>query len=267
MFRSYARFGVVVQLMAALLAGIGVDYLRRAGTQARADRVRRARGARRRRVRRLAVGAVARRAARRRRTAGSMQQADRVRVLDCTPLNQESASVQWLTGDRVTLLGGAIERLHRAEPAAEACGDWLHAPARAARHAPTDNGSPSTPAPDGLARRRALRRRTGVRGHGADAGDLYRSDDRVLSARARCGVDVAMDGSRRGVDDREHQRAADRRDARPRAVGVPPCRAAWSCGSTGSRVQTLVVEPSRRIYQIGPLTVAPGDHELVVSSG
>ena len=33
MFRSYARFGVVVQLMAALLAGIGVDYLRRAGTR------------------------------------------------------------------------------------------------------------------------------------------------------------------------------------------------------------------------------------------
>ncbi len=33
MFRSYARFGVVVQLMAALLAGIGVDHLRRAGTR------------------------------------------------------------------------------------------------------------------------------------------------------------------------------------------------------------------------------------------
>ena len=32
MFRSYARFGVVVQLMAALLAGIGVDALCRAGT-------------------------------------------------------------------------------------------------------------------------------------------------------------------------------------------------------------------------------------------
>src|SRR6202023_1454219 len=32
MFRAYARFGVVVQLMAALLAGIGVDRLRRAGT-------------------------------------------------------------------------------------------------------------------------------------------------------------------------------------------------------------------------------------------
>jgi hypothetical protein len=33
MFRSYARFGVVVHLMAALLAGIGVDFLRRAGSR------------------------------------------------------------------------------------------------------------------------------------------------------------------------------------------------------------------------------------------
>ena len=32
MFRSYARFGVLVQLMAVLLAGIGVDFLRRSGT-------------------------------------------------------------------------------------------------------------------------------------------------------------------------------------------------------------------------------------------
>jgi hypothetical protein len=31
----------------------------------------------------------------------------------------------------------------------------------------------------------------------------------------------------------------------------------------GRPVQTLIVEPSRRMYRIGPLTVAPGDHELV----
>ena len=52
MFRSYARFGIVVHLMAALLAGIGVDFLWRAGASARrvsprqvacANRVRRAR--------------------------------------------------------------------------------------------------------------------------------------------------------------------------------------------------------------------------------
>ena len=70
MFRAYARFGVVVQLMAALLAGIGVDCLRRAGTR-RAQivcvaLVALAAGE----YAVVAVGAVARRAARRRRTAG-----------------------------------------------------------------------------------------------------------------------------------------------------------------------------------------------------
>jgi hypothetical protein len=31
----------------------------------------------------------------------------------------------------------------------------------------------------------------------------------------------------------------------------------------GRAVQTLVVEPPRRTYQIGPLSVPPGDHEVV----
>ena len=47
----------------SLLAGIGVEYLRRAGTRRAQIAVPRPRGTRRRRVRRLAVGAVARRAA------------------------------------------------------------------------------------------------------------------------------------------------------------------------------------------------------------
>ena len=31
----------------------------------------------------------------------------------------------------------------------------------------------------------------------------------------------------------------------------------------GRPVQTLVVAPSRGIYRLGPLTIVPGDHELV----
>ena len=31
----------------------------------------------------------------------------------------------------------------------------------------------------------------------------------------------------------------------------------------GRQVQTLVVDQPRRVYQIGPLTIVPGDHELV----
>lgn len=107
MFRAYARFGVIVQLMAALLAGIGVEYLRRTRT---------------RRAQMVCVALVA-------LAAGEyvvspsamwrdvlpttahrwvMQQGHGVRVLECTPLTQESESVQWLTDSRVTLLGGSI---------------------------------------------------------------------------------------------------------------------------------------------------------------
>jgi hypothetical protein len=107
MFRSYARFGVVVQLMSALLAGIGVDQLCRAG-------------AARARIACVVLLAIA---------AGEYavlpstlwrdvlpttahrwvtRQTGRLQVLDCTAFNQESESVQWLTGYRVQLLSGSI---------------------------------------------------------------------------------------------------------------------------------------------------------------
>ena len=56
----------------------------------------------------------------------------------------------------------------------------------------------------------------------ARAADLHGGGDGVLSPRARSRVVVAVDGHRRGVDGRQHQRGADRRDARSRDVGVPP---------------------------------------------
>jgi hypothetical protein len=107
MFRSYARFGVLVQLMAALLAGIGVDRLRRAGTIG---------------ARIVCVALVALAAGEYAVSPSALwrdvlpttahrwvtRQPGRVRALDCTPFNQESESVQWLTGYRVTLLGGSI---------------------------------------------------------------------------------------------------------------------------------------------------------------
>jgi hypothetical protein len=107
MFRSYARFGVVVQLMAALLAGIGVDRLRRAGTIG---------------ARVVCVALVALAAGEYAVSPSALwrdvlpttahrwitRQPGRVRALDCTPFNQESESVQWLTDYRVTLLGGSI---------------------------------------------------------------------------------------------------------------------------------------------------------------
>jgi len=98
----------VVQLMTALLAGIGLDRLRWAGT---------------RRAQLLAVAlivlataeyavspaALSRDVLPTRAHRWVAQQANHWQVLDCTPLTSESESVQWLTAGRITMLGGAID--------------------------------------------------------------------------------------------------------------------------------------------------------------
>lgn len=107
MFRSYARFGVVVQLMAALLAGIGVDWLLRTGGQ----RARTACAVL------LAVVAIEyavwppalwRDVLPTTAHRWALQQPGRVQVLDCTPRNQESATMEWLSGGRLTPSSGTV---------------------------------------------------------------------------------------------------------------------------------------------------------------
>ena len=255
---SYARFGVVVQLMAALLAGIGVDCLRRAGTRRAQIAVHRARRARRRRV----------------RVAPSALWRD-VLPDGGAPLGDAAARAR--AGPRLHAaqsgigIGAVADRRSRdaarqrrssdcdgAEPAAEARGDRLHAPARAARHADGRTGSHDHAAAGWPARRRAIRRRAGVRGHGADAGDLHGGDDRVLSARARCGVVVAMDGRRCGLDDREHQRRADRRDPRPRTVGVPPRAPAGAAARRARRADARRRAVAPHLPASARSTIGPG---------
>jgi len=260
MFRAYARFGVVVQLMAALLGGIGVDYLRRAGTRG-APIVCVALVA-------LAAGeyAVAPSALWRDvlpTTAHRwvVQQPGRMRVLDCTPFNQESESVEWLTGNRVMLLGGPIgdctdpnlsQKLaanrytHLLVRRDGASGRWF------AQHAP----------PDGLRVAATF------------------DDGQVFAVTAQ--IPAIYTATMTGFFAREH-------DAEWSWQWMGAA-AAWIIVNTGGRpvtatlaleasafnrirhmevrldgrpVQTLVVEPSRRVYQIGPLNVPPGDHELV----
>ena len=149
---SYARFGVVVQLMAALLAGIGLDCLRRAASRRAQIAGAAARGARpppSTPSRRRRSGATC---CRPRRTAGSTRQAGYVRALDCVPLTQESASVQWLTGQRTSAAGQhdqptAPSRTCRRTPG----GGRLHAPARAADSVGRRRLVRRAPAPDGFA--------------------------------------------------------------------------------------------------------------------
>jgi len=260
MFRAYARFGVVVQLMAALLAGVGVDYLRRTGTR-RAQIVCLVLGA-------LALGeyAVAPSALWRDvlpTTAHRWvtRQPGQVRVLDCMPLDQESESVQWLTGDRVTLQGSstsdckepnlsqklaAIGYTHLLVRRDTADGEWF------AEH----------PAPDGL-----------LVAANFDDGQVF-----AVTAHTPAIYTATMTDVFRREHDAEWTWRWMGADAAWTIVNtrVRPIVAALDLEMSafdrprrmelrldGRSVQTLVVEPSRRVYQFGPFTVPPGDHELV----
>ena len=260
MFRSYARFGVVVQLMAALLAGIGVDRLRRASTK-RAQIVCVSLVA-------LTVGeyAVAPSALWRDvlpTTAHRWvtRQPGYVRALDCSPLDQQSESVQWLTGYRVTMLGGSISDCTDANLSRKlAANGYTHLLVR--RDSADGHWFTDDPAPAGL--------RVAARF----------ADGRVFAVMAQ--TPAIYTATVTGFFPREHDP-----EWSWRWMGGD---AAWTIVNTGTRpiiavisleisafhsprrmelrldgrsVQTLVVQPSRGTYQIGPLTVPPGDHELV----
>ncbi len=120
MFRAYARFGVVVQLMAVLLAGVGVERLWRTGRLT---------------ARTVAVALVALAAAEYAvlpsrlwrdvlPTAAHrwvMQQEDVALTLDCAPLTVESASIEWLTERRIRMATAETDCL------TPALADWLAA--------------------------------------------------------------------------------------------------------------------------------------------
>jgi hypothetical protein len=260
MFRSYARFGVVVQLMAALLAGIGVDYLRRAGTS-------------RAQIACLALIALA--AAEYAVSPPALwrdvlptaahrwvtRQPGRVRALDCTPLDQESESVQWLTGFRVALLGGSIRDCTDANLSRKlAANGYTHLLVR--RDAADGQSFADHPARDGL--RIAAR---------FDDGQVF-----VVTAQTPAIYTATMTG----FFPREHDAEWSWRwmggdaawtivntSARPIVAVISIEMSAFHRARhmelrlDGHSVQTLVVEPSRRVFQIGPLTVPAGDHELV----
>ncbi len=112
MFRAYARFGLVVQLMAALLAGLGMDALRHRG-----------------RLSRLAAGILvclvaaeyfvmpggqSRDVLPTNAHRWVMDQPNARRALDCVRRTPETESIPWLTGGRIDVLGLSPED----------CRDW-----------------------------------------------------------------------------------------------------------------------------------------------
>ena len=262
MFRSYARFGVVVQLMAVLLAGIGVDYLRRSGTW-------RARVAGMILVA-LVIGeyAVAPSAMSRdvlptlahrwvTRQAGHMQ------VFDCTSLNQESASVAWLTAQRVTLAGAGNDCTEPNFPAKLAATGFTHLLVR--RYSTDGLWYAQHATPEGLS-------------------EVARFDDsRVFAVTAT--PPAIYTETMTGFSAREYDGTWSWR-----WMGAD---AAWTILNTGAApivvtlgielsafhntrhldlridgrsLQTLEVEPARRVYVVGPLTVSPGRHQVVFHS-
>lgn len=260
MFRSYARFGVVVQLMTAVLAGIGVEVLWRYGT-------RRAKLA----CVSLIVLAVAEYA-----VAPSalwrdvlpttahrwvMQQPSATRVLDCAPLTQESASIQWLTGSRVTMLTSAVSDCVEPNLAQKlAAHEYTHLIVR--RSAAPGSIPPPSPISDGFRLAATF------------------ADGLVFAVAAQ--RPMIYTSSMAGFSPREGDG-----EWSWRWMGTP---AAWTITSTaplplvaaldveasafqhdrqltvwldGTQVQSVVVAPSRRRYRLGPFRLERGDHELV----
>jgi len=259
MFRSYARFGVVVQLMAALLAGIGVDYLRRAGTW-RAQIVCVALVA-------LAAGeylvwppALWRDVLPTSAHRWIARQPDRVRVLDCVPRTTASASVEWLTGQRVTLLGGAFDDCGEADlPGKLAAAGFTHLLLR--RGTWEERWFAERPTPEGL--------RAQVRFDDADVfavtappAPVYTAHMSAFSAREH---DERLTWRWMGPDASWN---IVNSSGRPVVATVDVELSAFG----GVRrldllldrqaAQMLVIEQPRRLYRIGPLALSPGDHEL-----
>jgi hypothetical protein len=259
MFRSYARFGVIVQLMAALLAGIGVDWLARAGTKP---------------ARIMCVALVVLAAGEYAVSPSALwrdvlptaahrwvvQQVDAVRVLDCAPLDQESESVQWLTGYRVALLGGSISDCTDANlPRKLAASGYTHLLVR--RNTAEGQWLADHAAPDGLR----------VVAH-FDDGQVF-----AVSAEQPPIYTATMSGFSPREQDGEwawRWMGADaawtitNTSGRPVVATVGLEVSAFHHARRmdllldGRHIQTLLVQPSRRVYQLGPIAVMPGDHEL-----
>jgi hypothetical protein len=259
MFRSYARFGLVVQLMTAMLAGIGVEWLRRAGSS-------------RARVACIALVAfaageyVVSPAAQWRDVLPTaahrwvMQQGDGIRVLDCTRLTPQAASVQWLTAGRVTLLGGPIPGCtDTALPQRLAANGYTHLLVR--KDSLDRRAFAHEIAPDGF--------RLAARFDDAAVFTVSVEKPAIYTARVagffppehdagwawrwmgtHAVLTIVNTGERPVDATLQVEMAAF---GRPRRMDVR---------LDGNPVQTLVIAPARQRYELGAIAIAPGTHDL-----
>lgn len=259
MFRSYARFGSVVQLMIALLAAIGAERLWYSQS---------------RRLRGAAVALVLLTAveyavwpphlwrdvlptAAHRWVAGHSES---MHALDCYPHTQESQSVQWLTGGRVILRPAAVGDCR--EPgviAALSATGFTHLLVR--RNTPEGKWFEGRPAPSGLRLAKEF------------------EDAKVFAVTARASVIrtvqthafypvefndewtwrwMGPSASWSVVNDSERFLMASV-DLETNAFHEPrPLTVVLD----GEEVQHVVIDPYRAVRRIGPLALRPGDHTL-----
>jgi len=262
MFRAYARFGVVVQLMAALIAGAGVDFLRRAGT---------------RRAQFACVALVALVAAEYAVAPWTVwrdvlpttahrwvaRQPGNMRTLDCTALNPKTASIQWLTGYRVLLAASSPSDCTEPNFSQKlAATGYTHL---LVRRDTAEGRWFATRAMDGF----------------RIAADL--EDGQVLAVTAA--PPPIYTATMPGFFRREHNAKGTWRWMAQDAAwtitntSVQPIAAMlavelWAFPRPrvvellldGQLIQTVGVERSRRLYHVGPLTVPPGNHALAFRS-
>jgi hypothetical protein len=260
MFRAYARFGVMVQLMAALLAGIGVDHLRQTSTS-RAQIVLVA-------LLVLTVGEYAvwppalwRDVLPTTAHRWIARQPDRLRVLDCAPLTPASASVQWLTGDQLSLLSGPFDDCTEPNLSQKlAAAGYTHLLVR--RGTWDGRWFAHHPTPDGL----RVQARFGdgeVFAVTAPPPSVYTAEMTAFSPREH---DEGMTWRWMGPD---ASWTIVNRSGRPIVAALDIKM--WALGGARGlellldrqEVQRLVIEERRRLYRVGPLALTPGDHAIV----
>jgi hypothetical protein len=259
MFRSYARFGVVVQLMAVMLAGLGLQVLWSV----------RSRAARTAGLALVAlVGAeyavwpptlwrdVLPTAAHR----WVLTQPGPVRVADCAPVSPESASVQWLSADRIVARPAGIEDCAEPNLADKlSAAGYTHLLVR--RGTSEGEWLSSQTNPDGM----RLAGRFGdadVFSISAPPAVVYTAQMIAFSPRE---YDAASTWRWMGAVAQWNVINTSERAVRATVdadIGAVHGRRRLILALDGREAQTIVIEERRQFSRIGPLVLSPGRHEL-----
>jgi len=261
MFRAYARFGGVVQLVAALLAGIGVTVLLSRGRVP-------ARVACALLVALIAAEYVVTPSALSRDVLPTsahrwvMNQPGHIKVLDCSPFSPPSASVPWLTADKVVLL---------AEPFSDC----------------SEPNLPDKLAGEGFTH---LLVRRGSEDASAYSGAMVPPGFRI-AARFKDGQVFVVTRPRPAIYTRAMAGFSGREYEGRDSWRWMGASATWTVVNTtpepvvatldlemssfnvprrlelrleGRTIQMLTAGPARRTYTIGPLSIAPGTHHITL---